>query len=224
MAFAAGRIPVIGGTGANSTSEAIELTAAAKQAGAQSVLLVTPYYNKPPQEGLYQHFKTIAEAVEIPIILYNVPGRTGCDLLPETVAASGAGTGHHRPEGGQGRAFTYPRAIGAGTAEDFRALFRRRRHRARVDPARLPRATSRSPPTSRRARCTRCAPRGTAKGRKASGANSMHHWRVCTSICLSNPTLFRSSGRCSKWAASRRASVCRWCRWRLAITTPSVRH
>lgn len=85
VAFAAGRIPVIGGTGANSTSEAIELTAAAKQAGAQSVLMVTPYYNRPPQEGLYQHFKKIAESVEIPILMYNVPGRTGCDLLPETV-------------------------------------------------------------------------------------------------------------------------------------------
>lgn len=83
--FAAGRIPVIGGTGANSTTEAIELTAAAKKAGVQSVLVVTPYYNKPPQEGLYQHYKKIAESVDIPVILYNVPGRTGCDMQPATV-------------------------------------------------------------------------------------------------------------------------------------------
>lgn len=83
--FAAGRIPIIGGTGANSTTEAIELTVAAKAAGAQAVLMVTPYYNKPPQEGLYQHFKKVAETVDIPIITYNVPGRTGCDLLPATV-------------------------------------------------------------------------------------------------------------------------------------------
>ena len=80
----AGRIAVIAGTGANSTKEAIELTAAAKQAGVDACLLVVPYYNKPTQEGLYQHFKAIAEAVDIPQVLYNVPGRTVCDLLPET--------------------------------------------------------------------------------------------------------------------------------------------
>ena len=81
-----GRVPVIAGTGANSTSEAIELTAFAKGVGADACLLVTPYYNKPTQEGLYQHYKKIAESVDIPQILYNVPGRTACDLLPETVA------------------------------------------------------------------------------------------------------------------------------------------
>lgn len=79
------RIPVIAGTGANSTSEAIELTAKAKALGADACLLVAPYYNKPSQEGLYQHFKAVAEAVDIPQILYNVPGRTGCDLSNETV-------------------------------------------------------------------------------------------------------------------------------------------
>ncbi|PRB83856.1 4-hydroxy-tetrahydrodipicolinate synthase [Pseudomonas sp. MYb185] len=81
----AGRIPVIAGTGANSTSEAVELTEAARSVGADACLLVTPYYNKPTQEGLYQHFKFIAEAVAIPQILYNVPGRTACDMLPDTV-------------------------------------------------------------------------------------------------------------------------------------------
>lgn len=81
----AGRVPVIAGTGANSTAEAIHLTAAAKAAGADAVLLVTPYYNKPPQEGLLRHFTAVAEAVDIPQILYNVPGRTACDLLPSTV-------------------------------------------------------------------------------------------------------------------------------------------
>jgi 4-hydroxy-tetrahydrodipicolinate synthase len=79
-----GRIPIIAGTGANCTKEAIELTEAAKKAGADACLLVTPYYNKPTQEGLYQHYKAIAEAVDIDQILYNVPGRTACDLLPET--------------------------------------------------------------------------------------------------------------------------------------------
>ncbi len=80
-----GRIPVIAGTGANSTSEAIHLTKEAQRLGADAVLLVTPYYNKPTQEGLYLHHKAISEAASIPQILYNVPGRTACDMLPETV-------------------------------------------------------------------------------------------------------------------------------------------
>jgi len=80
------RIPVIAGTGANSTSEAITLTRCAMQAGADACLLVTPYYNKPTQEGLYLHHRKIAEAVPISQILYNVPGHTACDMLPETVA------------------------------------------------------------------------------------------------------------------------------------------
>ena len=80
-----GRLPVIAGTGANSTIEAIRLTRCARDAGADACLLVTPYYNKPTQEGLYLHHKTVAEQVAIPQILYNVPGRTACDMLPETV-------------------------------------------------------------------------------------------------------------------------------------------
>ena len=81
----AGRIKVVAGTGANSTSEAIELTAKAKTLGVDACLLVTPYYNKPSQEGLYQHFAAIAAAVNIPQILYNVPGRTSCDMSNDTV-------------------------------------------------------------------------------------------------------------------------------------------
>jgi len=82
--YVAGRIPVIAGTGANSTREAIALTQAAKDLGADACLLVAPYYNKPTQEGLYQHYKAVAEAVDIPQILYNVPGRTGVDLTNDT--------------------------------------------------------------------------------------------------------------------------------------------
>ena len=82
---AAGRIPVIAGTGANSTAEAIELTEFARQAGADMALSVVPYYNKPTQEGLYRHFKAIAEAVELPILLYNVPGRTVADMSNDTI-------------------------------------------------------------------------------------------------------------------------------------------
>ncbi|MCG8421746.1 MAG: 4-hydroxy-tetrahydrodipicolinate synthase [Proteobacteria bacterium] len=80
------RVPVIAGAGGNSTIEALELSLASAEAGADGLLQVTPYYNKPTQEGLYQHFATIANETELPVVLYNVPGRTSCDLLPETVA------------------------------------------------------------------------------------------------------------------------------------------
>lgn len=79
------RVPVIAGTGANSTKESIDLSLAAKRLGADGMLQVTPYYNKPTQDGLYRHFRAIVEACPLPTVLYNVPGRTGCDLLPETI-------------------------------------------------------------------------------------------------------------------------------------------
>jgi len=86
VAAAAGRVPVIAGAGSNSTSEALRLTRHAKQAGADAALLITPYYNKPTQEGLFRHYAHIAERVDLPLVLYNVPGRTGVNLLPETIA------------------------------------------------------------------------------------------------------------------------------------------
>ncbi|MHB1951489.1 MAG: 4-hydroxy-tetrahydrodipicolinate synthase [Acidiferrobacteraceae bacterium] len=107
------RVPVIAGSGANSTAEAIALTKEARAAGADACLLVTPYYNKPTQEGLFRHFRAIAEAVDIPQILYNVPGRTCCDLLPETVY----------------RLSTVPRIVGikeaTGSVERARDIMRR---------------------------------------------------------------------------------------------------
>jgi 4-hydroxy-tetrahydrodipicolinate synthase len=84
--FAAGRVPVIAGTGANATSEAMELHQIAKRAGAPACLSVNPYYNKPTQEGLYRHFMTLADRVDLPIVLYNIPGRTGVTMSPQTVA------------------------------------------------------------------------------------------------------------------------------------------
>lgn len=83
---AAGRVPVLAGAGSNNTTEAIALTKFAKKAGADGALLITPYYNKPTQDGLYQHYKAIAQAVDIPLVPYNVPGRTGCNMLPPVVA------------------------------------------------------------------------------------------------------------------------------------------
>ena len=84
VAHAAGRVPIMAGAGANSTREAIELTRFSQEVGADCTLQVVPYYNKPSQEGIYQHFKAIAEAVDLPVVLYNVPGRTVADMLPET--------------------------------------------------------------------------------------------------------------------------------------------
>jgi 4-hydroxy-tetrahydrodipicolinate synthase len=80
------RVPVIAGTGSNSTEEAIALTQHAKRAGADAALLITPYYNKPTQEGLYRHYKAVADAVDLPLVLYNIPGRTGVNMLPATIA------------------------------------------------------------------------------------------------------------------------------------------
>lgn len=82
----AGRVPVLAGAGSNNTAEAVALTRFAKKAGADGALLITPYYNKPTQQGLYEHYKTIAQAVDLPLIPYNVPGRTGCNMLPPVLA------------------------------------------------------------------------------------------------------------------------------------------
>src|SRR5580693_6374473 len=84
--FAKGRVPVIAGTGANATSEALELHQIAKRAGANACLSVNPYYNKPSQEGLYRHFMTLADRVDLPIVLYNIPGRTGVTMSAATIA------------------------------------------------------------------------------------------------------------------------------------------
>ena len=118
----AGRVPVIAGTGANSTAEAIELTRAAQQVGANAALLVTPYYNKPPQEGLYQHFKAIAEAVDIPQIVYNVPGRTGVDLLPATVARLAAIPGIVGIKEAKGTMERVGELVGLGLPPEFALL------------------------------------------------------------------------------------------------------
>ena len=119
---AAGRIPVVAGTGANSTAEAIELSAYAKKIGAASSLSVVPYYNKPTQEGLYRHFRSIAEKVDLPLILYNVPGRTVADLANETVlrlAQVPGIVGIKDATADMGRASELLRALGAAGRSEF---------------------------------------------------------------------------------------------------------
>ena len=95
------RVPVIAGAGSNSTAEAVSLTKHAKQAGADGALLITPYYNKPMQEGLYRHYKLIAESVDLPQILYNIPGRTGVNMLPSDCGQALWATEHCRDQRGK---------------------------------------------------------------------------------------------------------------------------
>jgi dihydrodipicolinate synthase/N-acetylneuraminate lyase len=155
-----GRIPVIAGTGSNSTAEAIELTAHAKKVGADASLQVCPYYNKPTQEGFYQHFKAIAEEVDIPLVLYNIPGRCGAGMTPDTIVrlaeienivaikeatgsldqASGRHQrgGQHRPHGCQGHDRPDPRrrpGLGAEVAQQaVRAIQEFAEHGDQSDP------------------------------------------------------------------------------------------
>jgi 4-hydroxy-tetrahydrodipicolinate synthase len=153
---ARGRVPVIAGTGSNSTAEAIELTAHAKAAGADAALVVTPYYNKPTQEGLYQHYKAIHDAVDLPVIIYNIPGRCVVDMTVETMA----------------RLAELPRIVGVKDATND--LVRPLRTRTEIGPdfcqlsgedsPRAATAASRSPATWRRG----CARRCTRRGRRAT--------------------------------------------------------
>ena len=92
---------MIAGTGSNSTAEAIRLTRAAEDAGADAALLISPYYNKPTQDGIYQHYAAVAEATKLPLIVYNIPGRTGSNILPETIARLSQREEHRRREGGE---------------------------------------------------------------------------------------------------------------------------
>ena len=93
------RVPVIAGTGSNNTGEAISLTSHAKKAGADAVLMISPYYNKPTQEGIYRHFEKVAKAVDIPIILYNIPGRTASNIEPATIERLSQDRQHYRSKG-----------------------------------------------------------------------------------------------------------------------------
>jgi 4-hydroxy-tetrahydrodipicolinate synthase len=119
---AAGRIPVMAGAGGNSTAEAIELSRYALKVGADCTLSVVPYYNRPSQEGIYQHFRAIAEAVDIPMVLYNVPGRTVADMLPETALRLAEGSRRHRHQGSDRQHRARVLADQAGAARASRSI------------------------------------------------------------------------------------------------------
>ena len=158
---AAGRLPVIAGAGSNSTAEAISLARHAKQAGADAILVVTPYYNKPTQDGLYAHFKAIHDAVDLPLIIYNIPGPLGGRHERRDHGGAGQAAEHRRasrtrPAISRGRCS--PRSPAARTSASCPA---RTSPRSRSSPMAAT-AASRSPPTSRRASAPRCTRPGSA--------------------------------------------------------------
>ena len=128
---AAGRVPVIAGTGSNSTAEAVELTRHAKSAGADGVLVVTPYYNKPTQEGLYLHFKAINDCADIPIVIYNIPGRSVVDMSVDTMARLFKLEEHRRREG-RDRQHGAREPAARGARQGLRPALGRGRDRARL--------------------------------------------------------------------------------------------
>ena len=156
---AAGRVPVVAGTGSNSTEEAISLTRHAKDAGADGALLVMPYYNKPTQEGMYAHYKAVNDAVDIPQIIYNIPGRSVVDMSVETMARLAEASQCCRRQGCNRRpvpAHPHQEAPSATSSASSRA----RMARSWASSRRAATAASRSPRTSRRASARASSPRG----------------------------------------------------------------
>ena len=192
------RLPIIAGTGANATAEAISLTRYAMEAGADAALLVTPYYNKPTQEGLYQHYKAIADAVPIPQIMYNVPSRTACDLLPETVARLvGISNiiGLKEATGDLDR-LTQLKELCGEQIDIFIVVMTKP---AWISCCRVARASFQSPIMSRLLQCTIFAkPRSLVT--PIVLAKSMPRLIVCIMIYFWKQTPSRSNGPCTKWA------------------------
>ena len=207
--IAAGRVPVMAGTGANSTAEAIELTRFAKQVGADCHLSVVPYYNRPSQEGIYQHFCKIAEAVDLPMVLYNVPGRTVADLLPETtlrLAQVPGIIGIKEASGNIERACQLIKhapkgfAIYSGDDGTAVALMLLGGH-GNVS------VTANVAPRLMHELCM-AALQGTAAAPRRCICSCCR----CTSSCSANPARRRPSGRCRNWACASRTCGCRSCR------------
>ena len=205
---AAGRRPVIAGAGSNSTAEAISLARHAKAAGADGVLVVTPYYNKPTQDGLYAHFKAIHDAADLPLVIYNIPGRSVVDMSVDTMAAPGQAAEHRRRQGRDRR----PRPAAAHAARLRRRVLpavRRGHHRARLPRQRRRRLhlgdrQRRAPPVRRDAG-------GLGPGRREGGARDPPApARRCTRRCSSRPARRRSNTRSRGSASAPRTCACRW--------------
>ena len=209
-----GRVPVIAGTGGNSTAEAIELTRHAKAVGADATLQVVPYYNKPTQEGLYRHFRTIAETVDLPMILYNVPGRTVADLANDTtmrLSEVPGIVGLKDATGDAARAADLLRRL----PHEFRALQRQRRQRAGPDAA--GRARCHLGDRERRAEADVRDVPGRAGRRPRAGAPAERPALAAAPEALRRAESdSRPSGPSPRWVASRVAFVCRsrHCRFR----------
>ena len=207
---AAGRVPIMAGTGANATSEAIELTRYAKKVGADCHLSVVPYYNRPSQEGIYQHFRAVAEAVDLPMVLYNVPGRTVADMHNDTVVRLAQVDRHHRPEGRHRR--HRPRGLAdQAPAQELQPVLRRRRHRRGADAAGRPR------------QCQRHRQRGAARdaravhgGHRRPGAPRQPRSTCgccrCTATCSASPARRRPNGPCRSSGCAAPRCACRSCR------------
>ena len=202
---AAGRVPIMAGAGANSTSEAIELTRFAKKVGADCTLQVVPYYNKPTQEGIFQHFKAITEAVDIPTMLYNVPGRSVADMTVETMirCASLPGVfGVKEATGNIERACwlirNAPKGFGIYSGDDPTAVAMMLMGGS---------ATCPSPPTWRQRAWPSCA-RPPWLAMPSWLRNCTSSCCRCTSNCFVNPTPSRSSGPCIAWARPEAPCVC----------------
>ena len=164
----AGRIPVIGGAGSNCTEESLNKALGLQQRGIDGLLLITPYYNKSNEEGIYQHFVQVMDRVDVPCIFYNIPGRTGCSISERNVARLREHPNAWGIKEASGN-ISYATTVAQYLSDDFR-MFSCRSSRSAA------RASSRCGPTSRRAPCTTCAPRGSRATRRPRSGSSSRTW------------------------------------------------
>jgi len=216
-----GRVPVLAGAGSNNTMEAIRLTKFAQKAGADGALLITPYYNKPTQEGLYQHFKAIAQAVDMPLVPYNVPGRTGCNLLPATLARMArdfpniVGVKEATGDLVQGSRVleSCPENFSVLSGDDFTAL---------PLMALGGNVSSPLPPILCPAAWQPCAMPSTRATSRKQRVSTMRSF-PCTMPCSLRAILFRPRQRLRSWAAWKRKSACPSAPWPKAPSKSSLK-
>jgi hypothetical protein len=207
---AAGRVPIMAGTGANATSEAIELTRFAKKVGADCHLSVVPYYNRPSQEGIYQHFRAVAEAVDLPMVLYNVPGRTVADMQQRHRRCAWRRCRHRRHQGSH-RQHRARRLADQARAQGLLHLFRRRRHRRGADAAGRPRQRQRHRQRGA-APDARAVHGGHRRRGQARQRDPPATAAAAPRTCSASPARRPPSGRCRSWACAALPCACPSCR------------